>query len=99
MQRRRKSALIVSVLLPVELIDRMRAEIKSQNLRSRHAPLNQSEFIRRAIERDLSHSSRSRKSRRKADAVINTATGSDDSERAALPAFPMARSLELLPCK
>lgn len=61
-QRGRKSSLIVSVLLPVALIEEIRSTIASQNLHTLRAPLNQSEWIRRAIEREIAHAKRSRRS-------------------------------------
>jgi hypothetical protein len=65
-QKRRKDSILVSVLVPLatlEAIDKARA---SQVKYSRQAALNQSEWIRRAIARDLDH--RRRSNRRKHEA-------------------------------
>lgn len=69
-QARRKASVNITVLFPISLIEAMQAQITSQNRHSLEAPINQSEFIRRAVERDLKHAARSR-SKRKPDSRVN----------------------------
>lgn len=59
-QKRRKGSLIISLLMKTDLIERMDVAVAEQNRNTRKAPLNRSEWIRRAIERDLDHINRSR---------------------------------------
>lgn len=63
-QSGRKTFVIESFGIPTDLQAKMVAAIASQNRNSIKAPLNKSEWIRRAIERDIAHQKRSN---RKAD--------------------------------
>lgn len=74
-QKRRKGSLIVSLLMKTDLIERMDLAVEEQNRNTRKAPLNRSEWIRRAIERDLDHRNRSR-GRRAMEAHVLATVGS-----------------------
>jgi metal-responsive CopG/Arc/MetJ family transcriptional regulator len=60
-QKRRKNAVLVSVLLPVELIREIDGRVEHLGVVSRNPPRSRSEWIKRAIRRDLEHDARSRK--------------------------------------
>lgn len=60
-QKRRKCSVMLSFLIPVKLLEAVNAAVNQQQKNTRKAPLNRSEWIRRAIERDLEHAERSRK--------------------------------------
>lgn len=59
-QTRRRDSHVRSFMCSDALWAQIQEAIASQNRRSTKAPLNQSEWIRRAIERDLDHRRRSR---------------------------------------
>lgn len=62
MQARRKNSLIVSFLCPVELLDAVDRAVVEQQRNTVKAPLSgRSEWILRAIRRDLDHRQRSRR--------------------------------------
>lgn len=63
-QKGRKSGGSVCVYMRWELLEAVTAAIADQQKGTRHAPLNQSEWIVRAIKRDLAHRDRSRRPRR-----------------------------------
>lgn len=65
-QRHRKTAEIVSLGMPVVLRDEIDAEVARQASVTRGVPLNRSQYILRAIRRDLAHARRSRRTRQSA---------------------------------
>jgi hypothetical protein len=64
-QKWRRNFVIMSLGVAADLLDRVDAAVSLQQQNTRHLPLNRSGWVRRAIERDLAHAERSRRSRRK----------------------------------
>ena len=63
-QKGRKTSIVVSFLCPVTLLQRVDEALAEQQQNTLAAPLaGRSEWIRRAIERDLDHRERSRRKR------------------------------------
>lgn len=64
-QARRRNSLSVSFLCPVPLIDQIKAAVARQRQNTLAVPLSQSQWILRACVRDLEHSIRARRTRRR----------------------------------
>lgn len=59
-QRRRRDFIILSFGVPTALLSRIDAAVAEHRKNSRGPAMNRSEWLRRAIERDLAHRDRSR---------------------------------------
>jgi hypothetical protein len=78
-QKGRKTYLIQSFGIPAALLEQMADAIGSQNTNTRASPLNKSEWICRAIRRDIAHMHRSRRSRTaRGNPSVRHVTGATD---------------------
>ncbi len=74
-QKRRKNSVIVSFLCPISLLAEVDAAYKEQQKRTLKAPLSgRSEFIIRALKRDLAHGVRSRRKKQDGKVLETVAT-------------------------
>lgn len=78
-QKRRKGAVNVTVLLPVELIREIDDRVKALRLSSRTPVLSRAEWIKRAIFRDLDHDKRSRRRKDNGRAILSVSAGAGDA--------------------
>lgn len=76
-QKRRKTGVILSFFIPIGLLGQVDEAVQERNKNTRGVHFNRSEWIRRAIVRDLAHRDRSR-SKRVSTVPITAEQGVED---------------------